>query len=123
MIKLYRMNTGSCGACDAEIESAVFLNRDFVWAGDPLEADVLLLTGPLLGQSKAAFLAVYRELEATVPLIAVGRCAIDGHPFGRGGLAENPDIVATRNVDGCPPEPGAIAAAVRDVWKQRGTKS
>lgn len=122
MIKLYRVNTGSCGACDAEIESTVFLNRDFMWVGDPLEADVLLLTGPLLVQSALAFLALYRELGPTVPLIAVGRCAIDGHPFGRGGLAEHPEITATIKVDGCPPEPTAIAAAVREAWKQRSTR-
>ncbi|MBC8163406.1 MAG: NADH:ubiquinone oxidoreductase [Roseiflexaceae bacterium] len=115
MIKLFRMNTGSCGACDAEIEAAVLLNRDLAWAGDPFEADVLLLTGPLLPQAKLAFLAIWHKLRESVPLVAVGRCAIDGYPFGQGGLAANPEIVAALKVDGCPPDPGAIAAAVHEA--------
>ena len=113
MIKLFRMNTGSCGACDAETEAAVYLHKDLVWTASPFEADVLLLTGPLTATSKPGFQAVWSELADTRPLIAVGRCAIDGYPFGKGGLADNPEITVTRKVDGCPPEPGAVAAAIR----------
>lgn len=113
MIKLFRINTGSSGACDAEIESAVFLNRDFAWAADPFEADLLLLTGPLTVASKPAFLAVWKGLSGVTPLLAVGRSAIDGHPYGRGGLAENPTIAATAKLDGDPPTPEAIATAIR----------
>ena len=47
-----------------------------------------------------------------VPLLAVGRCAIDGHPFGRGGVAEVAELRA-RTLDGCPPLPGAIADGIR----------
>lgn len=113
MIKLFRMNTGSSGACDAEIEAAVFLNSDFAWAADPFEADVLLLTGPLTPTSKPAFLSVWNELAGTTPLLAIGRSAIDGHPYGRGGLAEIPSIIANAKLDGDPPTPEAIATAVR----------
>lgn len=113
MIKLFRINTGSCGACDAEIIALVQNKHDFTWAADPLQADVLLLTGPLTTASKPAFMQIWHELGDQRPLLAVGRCAIDGHPFGRGGLADNPDIVATAKVDGCPPDPEALAAAIR----------
>jgi len=47
-----------------------------------------------------------------LPLLAVGRCAIDGHPFGRGGMAELPQIEA-RLLEGCPPTPGAIVEAIK----------
>ena len=114
MINLFRINTGSCGACDAEIESAVHLNPDFAFVSDPFEADCILLTGALTPLSKPAFLSIWQALAGATPLIAVGRCAIDGYPFGRGGLAENPDIVATAKVDGCPPLPEAIARAIRE---------
>lgn len=115
MIKLFRINTGSSGGCDAEIASAVFSNHDFAWAASPFEADALLLTGPLTSASKPAFLAIWNELAGTVPLLAVGRSAIDGHPYGRGGLAENPTISASAKLDGDPPTPDAIANAIREV--------
>jgi Ni,Fe-hydrogenase III small subunit len=113
MIKVYRINTGSCGACDLEIAAAVATSSDLAWADSPATADAVLLTGPLTVGSRAPFMAQWRALGAKVILLAVGRCAIDGHPFGRGGLAEALDVQATLTVDGCPPEPKAIAEAIR----------
>jgi Ni,Fe-hydrogenase III small subunit len=112
MIKVYRVNTGSCGGCDVEIEAAVASSADLAWAEMPGSADVLLLTGPLTSGSRPVFLALWSDLEGRVPLLAIGRCAIDGHPFGRGGIAEVPEVAAL-TLDGCPPPPHAIAAAIR----------
>lgn len=114
MIKVYRINTGSCGGCDAEIAAAVASDAGLAWAEGPDRADLLLLTGPLTGASRPAFLALWQELAGRVPLLAIGRCAIDGHPFGRGGLAELPELSA-RKLDGCPPSPGAIVEAIRQA--------
>src|SRR5262249_6399491 len=94
MIKVYRVNTGSCGGCDVEIEAAVASSADLAWAETPGSADVLLLTGPLTSSSRPIFLALWNELAGRVPLLATGRCAIDGRPFGRGGIAELPQIAA-----------------------------
>lgn len=120
MIKVYRVNTGSCGGCDVEIDFAVQYSADLEWAASPADADALLLTGPLASGSRAAFLALLDELGGRVPLLAIGRCAIDGHPFGRGGLAENPTVVARLKLDGCPPEPRAIADAIRRALAKGG---
>jgi Ni,Fe-hydrogenase III small subunit len=113
MIKLYRVNTGSCGGCDVEIEAAVRAGRDLTWAAHPQQADVLLLTGPLTTASRPVFLELWKSLAGRVKLVAIGRCAIDGHPFGRGGLAEFPEITARIKLDGCPPDPAVIAEAIR----------
>jgi Ni,Fe-hydrogenase III small subunit len=122
MIKVYRINTGSCGGCDAEIEAAVVGNPQLAWADSPYSADALLLTGPLTAGSRPAFLALWNELGDRLPLLAVGRCAIDGHPFGRGGIAELPQIEA-RLLEGCPPAPGAIVEAIkRLVLRDKQTK-
>ncbi len=115
MFKLYRINTGSCGGCDAEIETAIRSDNDLAWAESPIDADALLLTGPLTVACRPAFLALWHELGDKVPLIAVGRCAIDGHPFGRGGLAEQPELVARLKIDGCPPDPQMIGVAIRQA--------
>jgi Ni,Fe-hydrogenase III small subunit len=114
MIKVYRVNTGSCGGCDVEIEAAVASSADLAWAETPGSADVLLLTGPLTSSSRPVFLAIWNGLSGRVPLLAIGRCAIDGHPFGRGGMAELPEVAAL-TLDGCPPSPHAIARAIRDA--------
>ena len=116
MIKVYRINTGSCGGCDVEIEAAVAEDADLAWADAPDSADVLLLTGPLLAVSRPAFQALWQELGGRVPLLAVGRCAIDGHPFGSGGVANLAGERALK-LDGCPPLPGAIADAIRGAAK------
>ena len=112
MIKVYRVNTGSCGGCDVEIEAAVAASAELAWADAPDRADVLLLTGPLTSGCRPTFLALWQELSGRVPLLAIGRCAIDGHPFGRGGIAGLPEVDA-RTLDGCPPTPNAIAEAIK----------
>ncbi|HJZ47361.1 MAG TPA: NADH:ubiquinone oxidoreductase [Roseiflexaceae bacterium] len=116
MIKVYRINTGSCGGCDVEIEAAVAHSRELSWADSPHTADALLLTGPLTTSSRPAFLALWSELGGRIPLLAVGRCAIDGHPFGRGGVAELSQVKA-RLLEGCPPAPGAIVEAIKRLVK------
>jgi Ni,Fe-hydrogenase III small subunit len=113
MIKVFCINTGSCGGCDLEIGSAVAAQADLAWADSPNDADVLLLTGPLTVGSRAAFMTIWQELGQRIPLLAIGRCAIDGRPFGRGGLADSPEVEARLTLDGCPPEPKAIAEAIR----------
>jgi Ni,Fe-hydrogenase III small subunit len=121
MIKVYRINTGSCGGCDAEIEAVVAAGRELAWADNQNSADELLLTGPLTASSRPAFLSLWSELDGHVPLLAVGRCAIDGHPFGRGGIAELPQI-ETRLLEGCPPTPAAIVEAIKRLVKgDKGT--
>jgi Ni,Fe-hydrogenase III small subunit len=113
MIKVYRINSGSCGGCDAEIAAAVAHSDGLAWTDSLADADALLLTGPLTSGSRPAFMAIWREVGGQIPLLAIGRCAIDGHPFGRGGLAEAPEVTARLKLDGCPPEPRAIADAIQ----------
>lgn len=113
MIKVFRINTGSCGGCDLEIAAAVSNSNDIIWAEDPAQADILLLTGPLTNSSRPLFLKLWSELGGRIPLFAVGRCAIDGHPFGRGGLIEVPEVTAHLELDGCPVSPQEIASAIR----------
>lgn len=115
MIKVFRVNTGSCGGCDAEIDAAVAASADVVWAASPYDADVLLLTGPLTSGSRRVFVGIWQELSGRVPLVAIGRCAIDGHPFGRGGLAESPQIITRLKIDGCAVDAQAITNAIRDA--------
>ncbi len=111
MVHLYRINTGSCGGCDLEIHAAVAADARLTWVESPFHADALLLTGPITVACRDALLRLRREVWA-VPLLAIGRCAIDGHPFGRGGVNEMRDLVVQVRVEGCPPAPRDIATAI-----------
>ncbi len=114
MIKLYRINTGSCGGCDVEIGLAVATTDDLAWADTAHEADALLLTGPITASSRSALLALLREL-GDVPLLAIGRCAIDGHPFGKAGVEQEDELTVNLRVEGCPVAPDAVVAALREA--------
>lgn len=115
IIQVYRLNTGSCGGCDLEMIAAISETADIAWATSPHEADVLLITGPLTHSAKTALGALMQELAHQPPLLAIGRCAIDGHPFGRGGLASVAGLTMQVSVDGCPPEHARIIESIRNV--------
>ncbi len=115
MIRVYRFNTGSCGGCDLEIIAAVSNAADIAWAASPQEADVLLVTGPLTHSAKAALTVLMQEVEDHAPLLAVGQCAIDGHPFGRGGFVNAAGLTVQASLDGCPPEHARIIEAIRAI--------
>jgi Ni,Fe-hydrogenase III small subunit len=119
VIQVYRFNTGSCGGCDLEVIAALAAAADIDWAATPREADVVLLTGPLTPGAKKAFMALLQELDHRAPVFAVGRCAIDGHPFGRGGVAVIPNLTVHLSLDGCPPTPVQIAEAIRTIAGDR----
>ncbi|MCG8348786.1 MAG: NADH:ubiquinone oxidoreductase [Chloroflexales bacterium] len=114
MIKIYHINTGSCGGCDIEIGAALASSTDLSLATTPQEADVLILTGPITAGSQRALSRLLSDASA-VPLIVIGRCAIDGHPFGKGGMQELPDVAVRLQLEGCPPTLADITAAIREA--------
>jgi Ni,Fe-hydrogenase III small subunit len=114
MIKIYHINTGSCGGCDIEIGSVIAIDPDLDLAATPQEADVLILTGPITAGSQRALSRLLPDARG-VPLLVIGRCAIDGHPFGKGGMQELPDVAVRLQLEGCPPTPEEIAAAIHNA--------
>jgi membrane-bound hydrogenase subunit mbhJ len=111
MIYVYRVNTGSCGGCDVEICAAVEAHQHLAWAATVQDADVVVMTGPITPTSRAALFRLIRDA-GDRPLLAIGRCAIDGHPFGKGGVQHVSEVVAHAQLDGCPPAPEAIAEVI-----------
>ena len=90
---------------------------EIVWVATPEEADVLLVTGPVNPAIRETLLPL---LVGDKPVIAVGNCAISGHPFGRGGLAALGERVRFARVEGCPIAPEALSEALRTVLNSRG---
>jgi Ni,Fe-hydrogenase III small subunit len=119
MIRIFRINSGSCGACDLEIIATAESTPELAWAVSPAEADALLLTGPITPAARAVVLGLLREYGEHTPVIAVGRCAIDGTPFGRGGVAAHPDLKIAVRIQGCPVAPKTIIAAIRTARERQ----
>ncbi len=124
-VRVFHLGAGDCGACAAEVWAAVEGSSDLCWAATPQSADVIALTGSIPAPSRNALLAVYAaQVKDRLPLVAVGRCAIDGHPFGKGGIAALPEIEARRKVDGCPPlVDGVIEALVQSARQPRAVEA
>jgi Ni,Fe-hydrogenase III small subunit len=118
-VRVFHLCAGDCGACAAEVWAAVQGSTDLDWAPTPQSADVVALTGSIPAASRSALLAIYTsQIKGRLPLVAVGRCAIDGHPFGKGGIAALPEIEARRKVDGCPPLVDGVIEALVEAARQ-----
>lgn len=122
-VRVFHVCAGDCGACAAEVWAAVESSAELTWAATPQSADVIALTGSVPPAVRSAVLALYASLiqpdgGRRLPLVAVGRCAIDGYPYGKGGIAALPEIEARRKVDGCPPLTETVAEALTEVARR-----
>ncbi|GAC1384692.1 MAG: hypothetical protein NVSMB42_03080 [Herpetosiphon sp.] len=116
---VFHLDAGGCGACGAEVREAVTRTAAFVWVTDPRAADIAVLSGTIQPSILPALVYTLALLEPGVPLIVAGRCAIEGVPFGTGGL-HGPSGKAlsypiARLVGGCPPLPDVLAEALTEV--------
>lgn len=103
-VRVFHIGAGDCGACAAEVWAAVEGSDQLSWAATPQSADLVVLTGSVPAAVRNAVQTLYGTLvQDRLPLVVVGRCAIDGYPFGKAGVAALPELTVQRKVDGCPP--------------------
>jgi len=128
-LSIREVDAGSCNACELEINA---LNNSFHdlerfglhFVASPRHADVLLVTGPVTNNMRAALLRTYDATPAPKWVVAVGDCAVDGGLFADSfacvGAVERVIPVDLR-IRGCPPTPtqllqGLLALLERQVW-------
>jgi Ni,Fe-hydrogenase III small subunit len=82
----------------------------------PRQADILLVTGPLTRNLRAALEQAWDATPDPKWVVAVGDCAVDGDVFkgsyavlGGTGLSVPVDLT----ISGCPPSPSRILAGLR----------
>ncbi|MFM2033325.1 MAG: hypothetical protein RLZZ297_2090 [Chloroflexota bacterium] len=121
-IRVFRANTGSCGGCDAELVLALHKERDIVMADALIDADVWLLTGVMSQYPRSILAQAYGSMSTPPIVIAVGQCAIDGAPFGRGGVALASELPVNYTIDGCPISQGVVVSAIRSAITARDRK-
>jgi Ni,Fe-hydrogenase III small subunit len=118
-MRVFHLCAGDCGACAAEVWSAVEGTTQLAWAATPQLADVVALTGSIPAATRSALLnTVTALIQGRLPIVVVGRCAIDGFPYGKGGIAGLPEIEARRKVDGCPPLTDNVVEALLEAARQ-----
>jgi Ni,Fe-hydrogenase III small subunit len=112
-LSIREVDTGSCNACELEINA---LSNSFYdlerfglrFVASPRHADVLLITGPMTKNMREALERTYRATPDPKWVVAAGECAFDGGVFA-GSYACIGGVAAVVPVDlyirGCPPTP------------------
>jgi Ni,Fe-hydrogenase III small subunit len=120
-VQLRHVDAGSCNGCELEIASAFGPVYDAERYGlrlvaSPRHADALLVTGPVTRNMADPLRKTYEATPAPKRVIAVGNCALNCGVFAGGHGVEGAvrDVVPVDvEVEGCPPTPQMLIAALR----------
>ena len=127
-LAIRHVNTGSCNGCELELRALSNVVYDLERFGlrfvdSPRHADVLLVSGPLTRNLKAALEQAWDATPGPKWVVAVGDCAVDGGVFkgsyavlGGAGVAIPVDLT----IGGCPPPPARILAGLRSLLEANG---
>ncbi|MDA8142442.1 MAG: NADH:ubiquinone oxidoreductase [Thermoplasmatales archaeon] len=116
-IKIYAMDSGSCGACNLEIMALSSPQYDgtrlgITFTNTPRQADALMISGILTEGMKDAVLRAFESMAEPRVVFATGTCAISGGILGKSvSTALNTDVI----VPGCPPDPFVIINAIQKL--------
>ncbi|GAB6907475.1 EchC [Desulfosarcina cetonica] len=126
---LLHFDCGSCNGCDIEVLACLTPLYDverfgIVNVGNPLHADLLLVTGTVNRRNARVLANLYRQMAAPKKVVAIGACGLSGGIFREadnviGGIDRI--IPVDCYVPGCPPRPEAIIDGVMRVLERFGT--
>ena len=116
-IYLYKLDSGSCGACNVEL-GTIFdpqydANRlNIFMTNTPRHADAIVIMGVYTEGMAQALKNAYEAMPEPKIVIALGACAISG-----GILGKSPEIPADFDVEiaGCPPSPYTLLKPISRV--------
>jgi Ni,Fe-hydrogenase III small subunit len=122
-VQVRQVDAGSCNGCEIEIGSVFGPVYDAERYGarlvaSPRHADALLVTGPVTRNMAVPLQRTFEAVSEPRIVVAVGDCAINAGEFAGGyGVqgAVSDAVPVDVTVPGCPPEPAAIAAALRGL--------
>jgi len=124
-LTIREVDTGSCNACEMEINalanSVYDVERFGVHiAASPRHADALVITGPVTVNMESALKDVFKTTPDPKLVIALGDCAINCGIFkGSYGVTGPVDrhVPVDVRIPGCPPRPAEILQALDDLRK------
>jgi Ni,Fe-hydrogenase III small subunit len=115
-LKLYIIDTGSCGACEVELQALFNPLYDVASIGievvyEAKKADMMLLTGLLSENIYPTCLESYQDLKEPKHVITIGDCMMFQAPFkdtfaikGQAPI----HFLSQTHIKGCPPDPKAL---------------
>ncbi|MBI3606500.1 MAG: NADH-quinone oxidoreductase subunit B family protein [Nitrospirae bacterium] len=120
-LTIREVDTGSCNACEMEMNALANPVYDVERFGvhiaaSPRHADALVVTGPVTANMERALKDVYQSTPDPKLVIALGDCAIDCGAFKGSYAVTGPvdrHIPVDVKIPGCPPRPAEILAALR----------
>ncbi len=126
-ISIRELDTGSCGACESDINCMGNKYYDMERFGlrmvaSPRHADALLVTGPMSYNMVEAAKKTYSAVPEKRLVIACGTCAISGGLFVEGdvvGEGVNDTLPVDMYILGCPPTPNRIIVSLVKAFDLR----
>ncbi len=119
-IALRELDTGSCNACEVDLNAMSNQFYDMHRFGikvvaSPRHADGLIVTGPMVNNMREAAERTYEAVPSPKIVIASGTCAISGGMFVKGDVASkgiSPVLEPNLYIPGCPPAPDKVIRAL-----------
>ena len=113
---IFHMNAGGCNGCDIELVACLTPRYDVEQSGirlegSPRHADILVVSGPVTINTRAALEAIYRQMPEPKVVVALGSCPASGNVFAGSPVIAGPlerILPVDIYVPGCPPRPDAI---------------
>ena len=122
-LTIREVDTGSCNACEMEMNALTNPVYDVERFGihitaSPRHADALVVTGPVTVNMERALKDVYKQTPDPKLVIALGDCAINCGVFKGSYAVTGPvdrHIPVDVRIPGCPPRPADILKALTDL--------
>jgi Ni,Fe-hydrogenase III small subunit len=126
-LTIREVDTGSCNACEMEMNALVNSVYDaerfgIHIAASPRHADALVVTGPVTCNMEKALKDAYKSTPDPKLVIALGDCAIDCGAFKGSYAVAGPverHVAVDVKIPGCPPRPSEILAAIKALMAKR----
>jgi Ni,Fe-hydrogenase III small subunit len=126
-LTIREVDTGSCNACEMEMNALANPVYDVERFGihiaaSPRHADALVVTGPVTVNMERALKDVYKQTPDPKIVIALGDCAINCGLFKGSYAVTGPverHIPVDLRIPGCPPRPSEILKALSDLRSER----
>ena len=128
-LAIREVDTGSCNACEMEMNALTNPVYDVERFGihiaaSPRHADALVVTGPVTVNMERALKDVYKQTPDPKLVIALGDCAINCGVFKGSYAVTGPvdrHIPVDVRIPGCPPRPADILKALTDLQERPRT--
>ena len=116
LLKLFILDTGSCSACELELQALFNPIYDVSRIGIEVvytieEADILLVTGLFTPNMYGEVEECYRRLKSPKHIVGIGACPMGDSPLKASLTLSNEKEAFFKNchtIAGCPPDPKAL---------------